>query len=226
MQASKQASRFANLIIASLLGTSEFQKWVRGRRFRNPATGNQVLFKSLPLKEQHALYQDWWRSHKRKHPESARSQIERARREGKKINFSGQDLSQANLRGQNLRGANLEAATLNLANLSDSNLERAKMRGASLLKAKMQGANLRHANLRDTDFGGADLRNVDFRGAVMQNTNFQGADLRGADLRNTVIASADFTEARLEGAKTDGMLPQYLNQALGENPVIPSLLVR
>lgn len=37
----------------------EFQRWTEGRKFRNPDTGNQVLFVSLPVPEQTRIYKQW-----------------------------------------------------------------------------------------------------------------------------------------------------------------------
>lgn len=40
-------------------GLSEFGKAVEGKRFKHPETGNQVLYTSLPMDEQHRIYEQW-----------------------------------------------------------------------------------------------------------------------------------------------------------------------
>lgn len=56
---------FARVLVADLLTRPEFREIVEGKKFRNPDTGNQVLFSSLPQKEQHRIYLEWWRSRRR-----------------------------------------------------------------------------------------------------------------------------------------------------------------
>jgi len=41
------------------LALSEFGKAVEGKRFRHPETGNMVLYTSLPMAEQHRIYEAW-----------------------------------------------------------------------------------------------------------------------------------------------------------------------
>ena len=55
----------ARLLVAELRGRPEFQEHVRGKRFRNPDTGNKVLYESLPEKEQRRVYLEWWRGRRR-----------------------------------------------------------------------------------------------------------------------------------------------------------------
>jgi hypothetical protein len=42
----------------------EFREDVKGKRFRHPETGNQVLFVSLPASEQHRIYKEWQQKEK------------------------------------------------------------------------------------------------------------------------------------------------------------------
>jgi hypothetical protein len=51
----KQAARARGL--SSYRGA--FQRWVRGRKFRNPDTGNENVFVSLPDEERARIYQEW-----------------------------------------------------------------------------------------------------------------------------------------------------------------------
>ena len=41
--------------------SAEFLQAIKGKRFRHPATGNQVLFVSLPPEEQHRIWDQWHR---------------------------------------------------------------------------------------------------------------------------------------------------------------------
>lgn len=51
--------------MADLLGRPEFREAIEGKRYHNPDTGNKVLFDSLPQKEQHRIYLEWYRSQRR-----------------------------------------------------------------------------------------------------------------------------------------------------------------
>lgn len=56
---------FGRVLVAELKGRPEFRQEVEGKRFRNPETGNKVLFDSLPEKEQRRIYLEWWRGRRR-----------------------------------------------------------------------------------------------------------------------------------------------------------------
>jgi len=56
---------------------SEFGKAVEGKKFRHPETGNMVLYTSLPMAEQHRIYEDWKRSEEDgKSPGKSRAKVE------------------------------------------------------------------------------------------------------------------------------------------------------
>jgi hypothetical protein len=53
--------RASRIVSAWLLkvAKSSFSEWVKGKRFKNPATGNEVLFSSLPKPEQEKIRASW-----------------------------------------------------------------------------------------------------------------------------------------------------------------------
>jgi hypothetical protein len=55
---------------------SEFGKAVEGRKFKHPETGNLVLYTSLPMDEQHRIYEQW---------KQYQSLVEPGPKEGKKV---------------------------------------------------------------------------------------------------------------------------------------------
>jgi hypothetical protein len=73
---------FAQRLARELRTRPEFREHVEGKRFRNPETGNQVLYDSLPEREQRRIYLEWWRT-RRREQEGARSpeKLEERRRE-------------------------------------------------------------------------------------------------------------------------------------------------
>ena len=75
--------------------------------------------------------------------------INECRKNGKRIDLSGQDLSGLDLRWLDLRWLDLRGADLRGANLREADLQEANLRGANL-----RGANLREANL---DYCGVEL---------------------------------------------------------------------
>lgn len=87
--------------------------------------------------------------------------INDCRKNGKRIDLSGQDLS-----GLDLQEANLQRTNLRRTNLQEANLQDANLREANLREADLRGADLRGADLREADLQGADLReaNLDYCG--------------------------------------------------------------
>jgi hypothetical protein len=55
---------------------SEFGKAVEGKRFRHPETNNMVLYTSLPMDEQHRIYEQW---------KQYKAMVETAPKEGRKV---------------------------------------------------------------------------------------------------------------------------------------------
>jgi len=55
---------------------SEFGKAVEGKKFKHPETGNQVLYTSLPMPEQHRIYEQW---------QSYQTLLDQAPKEGAKV---------------------------------------------------------------------------------------------------------------------------------------------
>ena len=55
----EQVDRLVQAMERHATYSQEFLKSVSGRRFRNPETGNEVLFQSLPPAEQAKIYSQW-----------------------------------------------------------------------------------------------------------------------------------------------------------------------
>jgi hypothetical protein len=66
------AAAWARRILAKQSQLSEFRQDVEGRKFRNPDTGNDVLFVSLPKKEQARIFAEWRRKQKGVEPKPER----------------------------------------------------------------------------------------------------------------------------------------------------------
>jgi len=77
------------------------------------------------------------------------------------------------------------------ADFSLQNLSGADLRGADLRDADLRGADLRGADLRDAFLNGADLRRADLTGADLSDALTRGADLSGADLRGAVFTGIE-----------------------------------
>lgn len=124
------------------------------------------------------------------------------------------DFSRQNLRSAELIDARLGRASFVEADLSAANLLSADLSGADFSGATMQGATLQasrgawadfdKARLIDANFRGADLRGANFSGADLQGAVLTNADLRGARLGGVNLAQANLKEARLRGAVLDG----------------------
>lgn len=73
--------------MAAIKGRPEFRNFVEGRRFRNPDTENDVLYDSLPEKEQRRIYLEWWRAQKRQvDPKPDEKALAERRKEVEKTN--------------------------------------------------------------------------------------------------------------------------------------------
>ena len=123
----------------------------------------------------------------------------------KDTNLKGANLNYVNLRGAYLRGANLENTYLNYANLTytdliGANLIGAYLRGANLESANLIGANLEGTNLRNTNLSYANLIVVNLRGADLREANLIGVNLKGTDLKGVDLRGANLTNANLIGA--------------------------
>jgi hypothetical protein len=134
-----------------------------------------------------------------------------AKRDIRRVDLTGADLSRVDLTGANLSGANLTLADLSRANLSGADLGDADLRGANL-----SGANLTLADLSDADLSGANLTLADLRGADLSRADLSRADLTLADLSRADLSGADLiladlgranlTRADLSGANLSGAL--------------------
>jgi uncharacterized protein YjbI with pentapeptide repeats len=138
-------------------------------------------------------------------------------------NLSGADLSDADLRRANLFGAKLFRTDLSGADLSDADLRRANLFGAKLFRANLTGAlltgsdmshaNLEFANLSDAVLvcnlehaylGGANLSRANLTGANLSRADLSSADLTGANLSRAELSYAILDSADLTSANLTG----------------------
>jgi len=77
---------FARRLARELRTRPEFREHVEGKRFRNPETGNEVLYDSLPQREQRRIYLEWWRTRRREERGDASDpkKLEERRREAER----------------------------------------------------------------------------------------------------------------------------------------------
>ena len=130
--------------------------------------------------------------------------------EGRRADFSNQDLSRVDFTGEVLRkaifdGANLRGAVLADADLTDASLVEADLSQVNLRGAKLVGANLDNATLLGANVQEADLRRASMNGANLEaanlrNSKFNWSDLNEADLSNAELDKASFAGANLRGA--------------------------
>jgi len=111
--------------------------------------------------------------------------------DGKMLDLSDADLSDANLGHANLSGANLRYANLRCADLSVADLRYANLSGANLRYANLSGANLRCADLSGANLSGADLSVADLRYADISDANLGHANLSDANLSGADLSGAD-----------------------------------
>ena len=104
-----------------------------------------------------------------------------------------------NWRRQNLCGADLSGLVLAGHDFTEAWLDAADMRGADLRNASLVHAVLAHADMTGCLLDGADLT-----GANLGRAQLRGASLKGALLREVVLERADLAEASLVGARLDG----------------------
>ena len=121
---------------------------------------------------------------------------ERAKQNGRDIQFNGDGLKNADLRGEDLVNANLNKKNLRGANLMNANLTGAKLIDANLARVILTDANLSGAKLVRTL-----LVNANLRGANLTNANLTGANLRGANLMNANLTGANLYGTDSVGAK-------------------------
>lgn len=133
----------------------------------------------------------------------------------RRLNLSGQDLSnrllmkadlrQADLRYSNLSGAQLGGALLASADLSKASLQGASLDGAhcgtaTFIGANLSGAFLRATNLRNSILVRANLSKANCRSATLMSCDLGQANLRGIDLRRSKLDRARLVRANLEDA--------------------------
>lgn len=102
--------------------------------------------------------------------------------DGKRADFSHEDLHGADFSGLDLSNADFTEANLSNAEfigtrLNITNFNKADLSGANFYKADLSSADLSDANLCGTDFGGSDLRLAKLCGAKISNVNLRGAFL-------------------------------------------------
>jgi hypothetical protein len=129
-----------------------------------------------------------------------------AKRDIRRIDLTGADLTRANLRGAYL------ALPANVARLlwaadalpADVFPGGTDLTDAHLVGADLDRANLRRANLRRADLTDAFLVSAHLDGADLTFATLAGANLDGADLTDTRLARADLTRVDLRGAILTG----------------------
>jgi uncharacterized protein YjbI with pentapeptide repeats len=155
------------------------------------------------------------------------------RRDIRRIDLRGADLSTADLHGANLRRANLMDVNLRGANLSEADLAgasltNADLRGADVSMANLRGAEISFAHLARANFSSANLRDARLPFARLPQAILAYADLNHADLNHadlteaslagTNLANADLGDANLRGADLHNTIPDLADtNLLGAN---------
>ncbi|MEV0360984.1 pentapeptide repeat-containing protein [Nocardia sp. NPDC050697] len=133
---------------------------------------------------------------------------------GRRLNFTGADLSGLDLLGAELSGADLTdvrmagvdlyIAWLGFAQLSGADLSDADLRKVQASHCRARHAAFRGADLQKADLSDANLVGADFNGARLQRVSFSGADLRRTDLRGSHLWTTRLSNARLAGCDVSG----------------------
>jgi uncharacterized protein YjbI with pentapeptide repeats len=126
-----------------------------------------------------------------------------------RADLSGANLSKADLSGAYLVEAELRATNLNYADLTGANvimahLDRAALNGTNLKDAVLGGAHLHGARLDDADLTGAEVVAAGLDGAYLLDANLAGADLLDSDLSRASLVGANLTDANLTGVDLTG----------------------
>lgn len=145
-----------------------------------------------------------------------RARLMDGRKEARRLDLCGADLTGLDLSGFDLTEAWLDGADLTGANLSGARLQKAvlahaRLSGASLVRAELDEANLGRADLTGADLSGARLREAVLRGADLRRARLIRADLTQAVLGETLLEQADISEATapsivLNEAKLTGLV--------------------
>ncbi|GGJ21632.1 DUF2169 family type VI secretion system accessory protein [Neoroseomonas lacus] len=130
-----------------------------------------------------------------------RARLMNGKRDGRRLNLCGADLS-----GLDLTRFDLTEAWLDGANLSGANLSNAMLKRAVLAHARLEGARFSGADLEDANLGRAMLRQADLSDTVLRDAVLRGADLRQTRLQRADLTNALVSEAMFEGADLSGAL--------------------
>lgn len=145
---------------------------------------------------------------------------------------------------RNLRRADLQGVDLTGAELAGADLSRADLHGANLTTAILTDVVFHGANLTDANLSAANLAGANFRFATLTRANFNGADLqdtyfREADSKWTVYGDVDLSMAkgldriRHSGPsvvsigtllKSGGKLPAEFLRGCGIDPLVQDIL--
>jgi len=116
------------------------------------------------------------------------------------VNLNGADLSESDLRGAHLKNANLSNTNLHKAILTNADLSEADLTGAYLRMAVLSGAKLSNVTLHEADLSCAKLTRADLIEAKLREAKLINADLSAADLSGAGLLGADLSCANLSGA--------------------------
>lgn len=109
--------------------------------------------------------------------------------------FSGLDLSNADFTEANLSGAEFIGTTLNIANFNKADLS-----GADLTHAVLNEADLQHSKLHGADLFCTEIIDTDLTHADLSDANLRGTDFGGSDLRLAKLCGAKISNVNLRGA--------------------------
>lgn len=118
--------------------------------------------------------------------------------------FSEAWLDAADMRGADLRGASLVHAVLAHADMTGCVLDGADLTGANLGKARLRGASLKGALLNDAVLEQADLAEASFAGAALEGALLRGVDFSRLDLRGAKLSGTVFMNSTLAGMVASG----------------------
>jgi uncharacterized protein YjbI with pentapeptide repeats len=125
-------------------------------------------------------------------------------RDGKGLNLSKINLSNANLPSVDLRESDLSQGDFQNANLRLSQLQNANLSNANLKQANLYYSQLNNANLSEANLKGANLTITQ-----LHEAHIQGADLRGANLDHAAGLTCEQIKSAVIDEKT--RLPNYIS---------------
>jgi uncharacterized protein YjbI with pentapeptide repeats len=119
-----------------------FEKAIEGKKFKNPQTGNDVVFSSLPADEQ----------------KKVRAEFDKKKKE--LDSQGGKGKGSLKSKEESLKALEAGEKDLSNADFSETDFKGLKRTGVCLEGANLSGSNLNDAQFKDCDFKGADLEGV------------------------------------------------------------------